>query len=407
MTFCSRFSQSPHWKTREHPIAQLAPYRPTSSGEIPIIDLDRGAAIDRKHRLIEEYLGLKQVDGLLIQNPANFAWFTAGAENVRQGTLEPVASLFLTRDARVVLTSNVHSGQLFDRELNGFGFQLKERPWQETRGVLCQDMCRGRNVLADTGPQSVDDELSDFRRILDDAECDALRALSRDLTHAVDATARAVQQGDRESEVAGHLSHRLLRHGITPLRMQVMADFQGHRYRHWGYGEDPINRHCVISAVGRRRGLCAAVTRSLCFGQPPAETIEIHQAATILLATSIYFSKGGWAVSEIWKRIGRIYEKLGIAEEWRLADQGETVGYDTSGMVMTPGESKSLATNMAIHWHPSVRFAATGETILVRDDQPEWLTQPESWPMIVVNVKGDKLSCPDMLCRETASGWES
>lgn len=378
-----------------------------SSGEIPIIDLDRGAAIDRKHRLLAEYLGLKGVDGLLIQNPANFAWFTAGGENIRQGTQEPVASLFLTRDARVVLTSNVHSGQLFDRELNGFGFQLKERSWQETRGILCQDMCRGRNVLADTGPQSIDHELADFRRILDDRECDALRDLSRDMAHAVEATARNVQQGDKEAEIAGHLAHRLLRHGIAPLRMQVMADFQGHRYRHWGYGEDPINRHCVISAVGRRRGLCAGVTRSLCFGQPPGEMVETHQAATILLATSIYFSKAGWEVAEVWKRIGRIYEKLGIAEEWRLADQGETVGYETSGIVMTPGETKPLATKMAVHWHPSVRFAATGETILVRDDQPEWLTRPDGWPMINVNVKGDRIACPDMLCRETSRGWES
>ena len=387
-------------------IAELSPYRPKSSGEIPVIDIERVAAVDRKHRLLAEYLGLKGVDGLLLQGAANFAWFTAGGENTRAGTSEPVASLFVTKDARVVLTSNVDSGQLFDRELNGLGFQLKERPWQETNGILCQDMCRGRSVLADQGPTGIDRELADFRRVLDDAESNALRELARDVAHAVEATARNLQQGDRETEIAGHLSHRLLRHGITPVRMQVMADGQGHRYRHWGFGDEPVNRHCVLSAVGRRKGLHASVTRSLCFGQPPGAMIETHHAATLLLATAIYFSHAGWELGEVWKRVHRIYEKLGIADEWRLADQGATAGYDLAGIIVAPEEKRPLASGMALDWHPSVRFAATGETILVQGEKPEWLTRPEQWPMITVNVKGESVSCPDMLCRETASTWQ-
>jgi len=387
-------------------IAELSPYRPMSSGEIPVVDFERAAAIDRKHRLLAEYLGLKGGDGLLLQNPANFAWFTAGGENTRGGTLDPIASLFITKDARVVLTNNVDSGQLFDRDLNGFGFQLKERPWQETNNVLCQDMCRGRNALADQGPGGIDRELADFRRVLDETESTTLRELARDVTHAVEATARNLQQGDRETEIAGHLSHRLLRHGIAPVRMQVMADCQGHRYRHWGYGEEPVNRHCVISAVGRRKGLHASVTRSLCFGQPPGSTIETHHAATLLLATAIYFSHSGWEMAEVWKRVHRIYEKLGIPDEWRLADQGATTGYDLAETVVTPEEKRVLATGMALDWHPSVRFAATGETILVQGEKPEWLTRPEQWPMISVNVKGETVACPDMLCRETENRWQ-
>ena len=41
----------------------------------------------------------------------------------------------------VVVTTNAESAQLFDRELQGLGFQLKERPWHEPRSTLIEDLC--------------------------------------------------------------------------------------------------------------------------------------------------------------------------------------------------------------------------------------------------------------------------
>lgn len=386
--------------------AELEPYSPPSSGEIPILDVDRAASINRKHQLLAEYISLKNVDGLLLRSPANFAWFTCGTENTRPGTVDPVAALFITRDVRVILTSNVDSSHIFDHQLNGLGFQVKERPWQEINGTLCNDMCRGRNVLYDTGPQSIDSELQDFRRTLTDLEAKRIRVLAKEVTHAVEATARSFTQGENESEVAGHLAHRLLRHGITPYRLQVMADFQGHRYRHWGFGTDTINRHCVLSAIGRRNGLYVGVSRSVCFGQPPASIVETHNAATLVLATAMHFSLAGWSIGEVWKRVHRIYEKFGVADEWRLADQGETLGYDQPGLTVRPDEPATLGSGTVLHWHPGVRFALTGETVLVQPEGPEWLTVPDQWPMLGITVKGEKHSFPDVLCRETATGWE-
>ena len=42
----------------------------------------------------------------------------------------------------------------------------------------------------------------------------------------------------------------------------------------------------------------------------------------------MYFSQAGWELGEVWKRIRRIYEKFGCANEWRLATQAEIIGYE-------------------------------------------------------------------------------
>ena len=68
--------------------------------------------------------------------------------------------------------------------------------------------------------------------------------------------------------------------------------------------------------------------------------------------------------------------------------------------------AKALGSGTVLHWHPGVRFALTGETVLVQPEGPEWLTVPDQWPMLGITVKGEKHSFPDVLCRETATGWE-
>jgi Xaa-Pro aminopeptidase len=384
-------------------VAACTAYEPVSSGEIHTIDFERAEEVERRHALLAEHLLNTGDDGLLIQRPANFAWLTCGGENVRPGTCENVAAIFVARDARVVLTSSVDSGQIFDRQLNGLGFQIKERPWDESRDVLVQDLCRGRRLATDThrdGLRLADRELADFRRVLGEREHLQLRTLGHAAAHAVEATARTCRQGETESEVAGQLAHRLLRHEMTPVRLQVMADGQGHRYRHWGYGTDQIERHCVLSVVARRHGLHVAVTRTVCFGQPPQTLFESHQLACLIEATGIFFSKPGWEIAETWQRVQRIYEKYGVPEEWRLADQGDVLGYEASEFPITPRGGYRLPTGAAIAWRPSVNAAAVGDTILVRDDGWEQLTATGEWPQLGVQAKGTTIDLPDILCRE-------
>ncbi len=380
----------------------LVPFEPVSSGEIRTIDFDRVEEVDRRHNLLKEYVRLKELDGLLLRDAANFAWITCGGDNTHQGNEGPRATAFINGEARVLLCDSVDSGMMFDRELPGLGFQLKERPWHQCREKLCQDLSRGRHTGSDThglGNTYVGEELVDFRTRLSTRDHQSLRKLGRLVSHAVEATARNLPQHMSEAEVAGHLAHRLLKYQVEPVRMQVMADGQGHRYRRWGYSSDTIERYCVLSVTGRYRGLHATATRTVCFDEPPQNLRQSHTVATLVQATGMAFSQPGWVMSEVWKRVARIYEKYGAAEEWHQAEQGEVTGYRFRESCITPDSSFMLEEGMALSWRPSVRASLTGDTILVRAGGNEVLTPMEQWPRLSVEIKGQPVEHPDILVR--------
>ncbi|MDA0835330.1 MAG: hypothetical protein O2955_10120 [Planctomycetota bacterium] len=376
---------------------------PMSSGEIRVTDPQRGIEVENKHHRVAAFLETNQFDALLLRSPHNFAWFTTGGNCVRGMSHQGTASLFLTREARVVICSNVDSGQLFDRELYGLGFQLKERPWHQSRDVLVEDICRGRNVAGDSSfanTVNVSDQLIDLRNPLSDFEVQRLRDLGAQVAHAVEATCRHLQLGQTEEEIAGELAHRLLKHGIEPETLQVLADGQGHRYRHWSYGGDTVQRYAVVSAVGRRLGLSAGVTRTTSFGEPSRDVRQAHHLALMIEATAAHFSQSGWSLAETWPRVQRIFEKFNGEEEWQLASQGDVIGYHPCEVPITPNSSFKLKPDTAIWWHPSVGPAMVGDTILVNSHGFEVVTPSNEWPMIRVDVKGIPYLFPDILPRE-------
>ncbi len=381
----------------------LAPATPVSSGEIRAIDPDRAHEVDCRHQQLAELLSETGHDAVLLTEPYNFAWLSAGGDATLRGGGESLASVFVTPEARVVLASNVDSGHLFDRELNGLGFQLKERPWHEPRNVLLGDLCRGRNVASDSGVCGTDtltNQLKSLRSPLAEYDWDGLRTLGRLVTHAVEATARTFEQRFTEAEVAGQLAHRLMRHEVVPVRIQVMADGQGHRYRHWAFGLDPIHRTCILTAVGRKNGLHVGVTRTVSFGPPTREIQDTHQLATLVQTSGMYFSRPRWKLSDTWERVDRIYEKFGAPDEWRHAEQAEIIGYGPVEHPVFPGSMTRVSTGTPLFWHPTVRTAAVGDTILAQENGFELITPSEHWPLITVEVKGKPVQRPDILVRE-------
>lgn len=389
------------------PSTALIPNSPMSSAEIPVVDPVRFQEVVRRKELLCEYLRLRGFDSLLIQDPANFSWLTCGGDNTRKGNSLPIAAALVTQDARVILSSNIDSGQIFDRDLMGLGFLLKERPWTEDLTVLRQDVCRGRKSASDTwfpGTEFVGNELMAFRLDCSQLETSRFRELGRDLTHAVEATARNFELGATEAEIAGHLAHRLIKHDIQPVQMQVMGDAQGWRYRHWSYGDEQVERHCVISAIGRRHGLHVGVCRTVCLGSPSDELQQVHRLASVVQATGLYFSQHGWKMEETWKRVMRIYEKFGVPDEWRCSEQADIIGYKPSEATFLPKSEQVLQSGNAVFWHPSVRSSLVGDTILIGETQHDVLTPCQNWPTISIQVKGQSVDRPSILIRELPTG---
>jgi len=378
---------------------------PLSSVEFRIAEPERAADVERKQAHVTDWLRSRQYDGLLLINPANFAWFTSGARCPELSPSEPNAALFITPESRVVATNNVDSGQLFETELPGLGFLLKERPWHEPRQQLIDDLCRGRRVACDGYWQGTKDEaarVAALRLPLEKLECDRLRILGRSVAHAVEATARNFSLGWNEDDVAGQLSNRLVKHGVTPVRLQVVADGRSRLYPHWRSSQAVVKRWAIVSAVGSQWGLHAAATRVVCFGNPPDEVSRTHQYVAMIEATGIFFSQAGNIMATVWDKVRRIYEKCGSPLDWQLCDQGSITGYQVCESPIVPRSDVTLEAGIPLIWQPSIGPVSAGDTILISEHGTEMITPPQEWPRVNISVRGNMVEVPDLLIREPA-----
>ncbi len=373
---------------------------PLSSGEFATLDMVRMTEIDRRHSLIREFLEHENYAALLLQQPANFAWLTGGGLNQRGGMTGNSGCVFVTPDARLIACSNADTAQFFESDVAGLGFQLKERPWFEPRAVMVADLCRGRRVASDTGVNGTDDvslRLLGMRLPLNDYDIEHIREAGRLLTHGIEATARAFTRGRTEAEVAGELSHRLLKRGVTPERIQILGDGRGRRFRYWNHDQSTVQRYCTISVVGRYHGLYVGAARTVSIGDPPNDLLVAFEQAALVAATGMFFSQPEWELFEVWNRVRRIYEKTGAASEWQRADQADVVEYEFGSVPLMPNSEFRLSPGVPIFWHPSVGPVLMGDTVIVTKDGTEVLTPPSEWPTVPISVKGVSINVPGIL----------
>ena len=377
---------------------------PLSSGEFATLDMVRMAEIDRRHSLIREFLDRDNFAALLLQQPANFAWLTGGGLNQRGGMTGHSGCVFVTPDARLIACSNADTAQFFESDVAGLGFQLKERPWFEPRTVMVADLCRGRRVASDTGVNGTEDvslRLLGMRLPLNDYDIEKMREAGRLLTHGIEATARAFTRGRTEAEIAGEVSHRLLKRGVIPERIQILGDGRGRRFRYWNHDQSTVQRYCTISVVGRYHGLYVGAARTVSIGEPPNDLLTAFEQAALIAATGMFFSQPEWELFEVWNRVRRIYEKTGAASEWQRADQADVVEYDFGSVPLMPNSEFRLSPGVPIFWHPSVGPVLMGDTVIVTSAGTEILTPPSEWPTVPISVKGVNINIPGILVVNT------
>jgi Xaa-Pro aminopeptidase len=363
---------------------------------------DRRADIDAKHSRVAKLLQEVACDGLLVLDSDNFAWLTGGA--VARGILDPneLPALYFSAEGRWAISSNVDSQRLFDEELDGLGFQLKEWPWHWGRAQLLADLCQGRRVASDqplNNCKLVDEPLRLLRRTLTAYEQACLRALGQIVGHALEATCRTLNPGETEREIAGHLSHRLLHRGAFPVLLGVAADGRSRLYRHHGYMTPPITRYAVLSVTARKYGLCATASRSVSFGPTDARYRKEHDCACRVSATYIASSWPDALPRQILATARRVYQITGAEHEWLLCPQGHITGRAPVELPFTPQTDDLLQTGWAITWSASVGAALSCDTFLITEDGPRPLIIAENWPLKRIRVQGAEFVRPDVLER--------
>jgi Xaa-Pro dipeptidase len=364
----------------------------------------RRADIEIKHDRVRRFLDEHGYDAVVLSRADSVAWFTSGGD-LRQGLCSESASvaLYINRNCRAVVTDNVQSARVFEEELAGLGFQLKERAWYEDCGRLVAELGHGKRLVTDRdyvgGMSDERDRLRGLRWPLTKLERQRLRELGRTLALSVEATCRNFQPGETEADVAGHLAHRLIREGVVPVDLRVASDDRLARYRQPTFKAAPIRKRAIIAAVGRRMGVCASVARIVSFGKADSEFRAAHSLAAMVDATCIFFSRPGDTISGVFRRARRIYEKFQHPDEWTLDYQGFLIGYAPREVVLHPDSSFALSPDVALFWCPSVGSARSGDTVVIDSRGFEVITEAQNWPKIEVMVKGYPIPRPGILER--------
>ena len=344
-----------------------------------------------------------QCEGVLLLHPANYRWLTGGPTPRGLYGPEEMPVLFANAHNRWVFACNTDSQRLFDEELDELGFQLKEFHWSHSRDKLLHDLTQNRKIACDIDFRNTTHVGAFFeqeRRSLSTHEKNLYFELGRLIAHALEATARNIMPGDTEEEIAGHLCHRLLKHGVEPISSEVAGDGRLQFYRRLEPRNRPVLNTCFLQATASKFGLFVTASRTVCFGEMDERfhmAFEIATRMTTLYCAALKagepFSKG--------IRIGRDFPSNKVAEdEWRLAPCGYRTGRQAVESLLTLTSSERLQENVPIIWQAKIGSVGVNDTFLFTEEGWKTVTEVETWPVRSIIIDGTTWKRPEILLRK-------
>ncbi|CAN5890442.1 M24 family metallopeptidase [soil metagenome] len=317
------------------------------------------------------------VGALLLSHPANFAWYTGGADNrVDRGDPIGVASVLLTADAAYIVTDNIEAPRM--REEQTPGIEVVEHPWHEEPTALLRELTGGASVGTDIPSGSGRDlsaEISPLRYVLDEAAIEAYRRLGADAVLAMAEVADSLMPDTAELEAAAQLSAACLGRGMyTPVLMAASRE-RLVRYRHPVPHVRPLGRQAMLVVCAERGGLFASLTQMVYFDEPDPETVRHQEAcAEILRRMREEATREGRTLAEAFEDCRRFYADAGFPEGWIDHHQGGMTGYASREVIATPKARREIRSGQAFAWNPSLEGAKAEETFVLGSDGPEKLT---------------------------------
>jgi hypothetical protein len=368
-----------------------------------LVDADaRRLDLETKQQLVAQLLHDSGCEGLLVLHPPNFRWLTAGANPVGLYGRDEVPGLFFNAHQRWLLASATDTPRFFAEELDGLGFQMKEWHWTASRDQLLADLVYGRKVAADQAYRDCKYASPFFtteRRKLSAYEGDRMKDLGGLLVHAVEATARNFAWGEPEEEIAGHLAHRLLRHGVEPVTIQVNGDGCGRQFRRRGNLASPADRSCVLQATGRKFGLHATCSRTVFRDSANERERAEFNAALRLRVTHLTNTRLGGRVTTTLDAGKALLKPTAYEHEWWLSPPLMLTGREPSEGVFHAGAQDRWTSGWAAIWQERVGSESLVDTYLLANDQWQAITPPLEWPIRRAVVPGGSFDVADLLVR--------
>jgi Xaa-Pro aminopeptidase len=324
-------------------------------------------------RSIMERRGL---GALLMRRPANFAWYTGGADN-RVDHADPlgVAGILFTNEAEYVLTDNIEAPRMRGEQTPRM--DIAEHPWHTGPEALLKELVGG-GVGTDHPSglgTDVSGEISPLRRVLDDEAIGRYRRLGADAAAAISEAAASLSPDTDELEAAAGLAAACRKRGMfAPVLLAASAARLG-RYRHPIPSGGPLGGRAMLVVCGERGGLYANLTRMIDFEDPDPETARRQEACEEILARMrLEATASGKTLADAFDLCRTFYAEAGFPDGWRDHHQGGTTGYASREVVASPGTRDEILPGQAFAWNPSLPSAKAEETFVLLPGGPEVLT---------------------------------
>ena len=318
----------------------------------------------------------RELRAVLLRRPANFAWFTGGADN-RVDHADPlgVAGILLTEEAEYVLTDNIEAPRMRGEQTPDM--DIAEHPWHTGPGALLKELAGGpvgTDHPSALGPD-VSDDISPLRRVLDDEAIERYRRLGADAAEAISEAAAALSPDTDELEAAAELAAACRRRGMfAPVLLAASAERLA-RYRHPIPRGGPLGGRSMLVACAERGGLYANLTRMVAFRDPDPETLRRQEACEeVLRRMRQEATLPGTTLSDAFGLCQTFYAEAGFPDGWRDHHQGGTTGYASREIVASPETRQEIRPGQAFAWNPSLPSAKAEETFVLLPEGPEILT---------------------------------
>jgi Xaa-Pro dipeptidase len=327
---------------------------------------------------LRELMEQRGIGALLMRRPANFAWYTGGADNrVDHGDPLGVAGILLTRETSYVLTNNIEAPRM--REEQTPGTEVVEHPWHEEPDVLLRELTGGAAIGADFPSEYGPDlsaEISPLRYVLDGDAIEGYRLLGADTALALAEVASSLSPETDEFEAAAELSAACLRRGMFVPVLMAASEERLVRYRHPVPQGGPLGRQAMLVACAERGGLFANLTRMIYFDDPDPETARRQRACEeVMRRMREEAIRPGRTLAQAFEDCRRFYAEAGFPEGWRDHHQGGMTGYASREVIATPRTQQEIRERQAFAWNPSLQGAKAEETFVLGAGGPEVLTR--------------------------------
>lgn len=357
---------------------------------------------DAKTGVLAGILSEMGCEAAVLLVPAHIAWFTGGmslrglyAEAERPG-------VYTNGRTRWLVCGNADTQRLFDEELDGLGFMLKEWPWAGGRAQLLGDLVANKKVASDRPfpnmPLLVDRLRAELRPLYPTDRENYLH-LGKIVGHALEASARGLKAGDSEQEVAGQIAHRVLHHGAEVHAVSVAADDRGAKFRRSGFTEARIEQRCTLQLTAVKCGLHVTASRTVCLGPPDDTFRAAYEAACKLAAVFRSASRPDGTMTAAVEAGYQLLKNSPFEHEWRLSAAGYGTGWVPADELRKAGHDEHFADRQPVVWQPRVAAAAAVDTVVVGPYGADAVTTPDGWPYKRISIGGRAYDIPDVLIR--------